>query len=49
MDIVAKKDSWRCESRPVKATFQYLCSQHNACTLNDEQALIEGECESMSP
>ena len=47
MDIVAKKDSWRCESRPVKATFQYLCSQHNACTLNDEQALIEGECESM--
>jgi hypothetical protein len=46
MDVVAKKDGWRCESRPIKASLQYLCSQHNSCTLNNEQALIEGECTS---
>ena len=44
MDVVANKDGWRCESRPIKASLQYLCSQHNSCTLNNEQALIEGEC-----
>jgi hypothetical protein len=47
MDIVAK-DGWRCESRPVKASIKYICSQHRACTLNDEEALIEGECEFLS-
>jgi len=43
MDIVAKKNGWKCESRAVKATVDYFCSQHNSCTMNDELALVEGE------
>lgn len=52
IDIVVKQaqpgqeqTNWRCESRAVKADFEYLCSNNHVCTLNDEKAWIRGQCE----